>query len=126
MLECVSSAGLHTFCLHLPSLQTQKSECDQGELSLKGKVLAQLSLMATRPSFSRTVNVYCQPFVSAAQLRETVIGELVQYLNPLPTNDVPMRHGLSISLWEYIWVLGAILQYMVSAAFICFLWSVKG
>ncbi len=81
MLECVSSAGLHNFCLHLPSLQTQRSECDQGELSLKGKVLAQLSLMATRPAFSRTVNVYCQPFVSAAQLRETVVGELVQCIN---------------------------------------------
>ncbi len=24
-------------------------------------------------------------------------------LNPLPTNDAPMRHGLSTSLWEYIW-----------------------
>ncbi len=26
-------------------------------------------------------------------------------LNPLPTNDAPMRHGLSISLWEFIWVI---------------------
>ncbi len=27
----------------------------------------------------------------------------ITYLNPLPTNDAPMRHGLSISLWEFIW-----------------------
>ncbi len=37
-------------------------------------------------------------------------------LNHLPTNDAPMRHGLSISVWEFIHVggliLGAILQYM--------------
>ncbi len=52
--------------------------------------------------------------------------------NPLPTNDAPMRHDLSelsISLWEFIWgglILDAILQYMVSAYFSCFLWSVKG
>ncbi len=53
--------------------------------------------------------------------------------NPLPTNDAPMRHDLSelsISLWEFMWgikiILGAILQYMVSAYFSCFLWSVKG
>ncbi len=26
-------------------------------------------------------------------------------VNPLPTNDAPMRHGLSISLWEFIWVI---------------------
>ncbi len=25
--------------------------------------------------------------------------------NPLPTNDALMRHGLSISLWEFIWVI---------------------
>ncbi len=45
------------------------------------------------------------------------------FFNPLPTNDTPMRHGLSISLWEFIWdsVLGVILQYMVSASFSCFL-----
>ncbi len=33
-----------------------------------------------------------------------------------------MRHDLSISLWEFI--LGTILQYMVSAYFSCFLWSI--
>ncbi len=52
-------------------------------------------------------------------------------VNPLPTNDAPIRHDLcelSISLWEFIYgglILGAILQYMVSASFSCFLWSVK-
>ncbi len=48
--------------------------------------------------------------------------------NPLPTNDAPMRHGLSISLWEFMrnLILGAILQYMVSATSSCFLWLVKG
>ncbi len=47
----------------------------------------------------------------------------VYSVNPLPTNDAPMRHDLcelSISLWEFI------LQYMVSPSFSCFLWSVKG
>ncbi len=53
-------------------------------------------------------------------------------VNPLPTNDAPMRHDLCelfISLWEFIWgglILGVILQYMVFAAFSCFLWLVKG
>ncbi len=55
---------------------------------------------------------------------------VIQIVNPLPTNDAPMRHDLcelSISLWEFIWgILGTILQYMVSASVSCFLWSVKG
>ncbi len=37
-------------------------------------------------------------------LADLLIG--IHLLNPLPTNDAPMRHDfgeLSISLWEFIW-----------------------
>ncbi len=39
-----------------------------------------------------------------------------------------MRHGISIAIRIYMGdlILGAILQYMVSASVSCFLWSVKG
>ncbi len=49
-------------------------------------------------------------------------------VNPLPTNDAHMCHGISIShknLYGDL-ILGAILQYMVSASVSCFLRSVKG
>ncbi len=58
--------------------------------------------------------------------------QVAAIINPLPTNDASMRHDLSelsISLWEFIWgglILSAILQYMVSAYFSCFLWLIKG
>ncbi len=38
--------------------------------------------------------------------RIAMIHSLLQRVNPLPTNDAPMRHDLSelsISLWEFIW-----------------------
>ncbi len=55
-------------------------------------------------------------------------------VNPLPTNDAPMRHDLCelsiiyklMGIYMGGLILGAILQYMVSASFSCFLWSVKG
>ncbi len=52
----------------------------------------------------------------------------VNSINPLPTNDTPMRHGFSIShirIYMEDLILGVILQYMVSAYFLsCFLWLI--
>ncbi len=42
-------------------------------------------------------------------------------INPLPTNDAPMRHDLCelsiMGIYMEVLILGAILQYMVSASF---------
>ncbi len=51
------------------------------------------------------------------------------FFNPLPSNDAHMRHGISIShknLYGEFKTVHAILQYMLSASFSCFLWLVKG
>ncbi len=45
--------------------------------------------------------------------------------NPLPTNDA-MYVMVSIGIYIGELILGVILQYMVSASFSCFLWSVTG
>ncbi len=50
-------------------------------------------------------------------------------INPLPTNDAPMRHDLcelSISLWEFIWGARRYTSVHGFCFFSCFLWLVKG
>ncbi len=77
--------------------------------------------------------LYCDPYISYHGFKGVytslqVYTLEIQPVNPLTTNDAPMRHGLSISHKNLHGglILGVILQYMVSASFSCFLWSVKG
>ena len=42
--------------------------------SLKEKAILKLAQLATHPSLNRAVTVYCQPFISSAEL-ENVVGQ---------------------------------------------------
>ncbi len=57
---------------------------------------------ATLPHAYGYVIRCCDDFAKL-KIRQYEKKDIFCQFNPLPTNDASMRHGLSISLWEFIW-----------------------
>ena len=56
--------------------------------------------LATRPSLHRAIKVYCQPFVSPAELQENVLGQKQQLRRGFNTLSLPRLQLRTVAILE--------------------------
>ena len=56
--------------------------------------------LATRPSLHRVIKVYCQPFVSPAELQECVLGHRQQLRRGFNTLSLPRLQLRAVAILE--------------------------
>ena len=68
--------------------------------SLVNKAKDKISGFVTQPTFHRTVKLFCQPFVSQAELKECVIGQKCKTLRQYHTLALPRLQLRAVALLD--------------------------